>query len=137
MEKLHQLLKVDMERTAEEDRFHGTGIAGMLYDPPQVYSTLRFCGVLLQKPSSEALDRPATVTFADSSSLCLNFICLPQRQPFSDRGGAPCKNIASTGQGNGLLKQLHVAKLKAADALSHSLHSLSGPDGPDIPFWLY
>ncbi|CAE7473612.1 FH14 [Symbiodinium microadriaticum] len=38
VEKLHQLLKVDMERTAEE-----------------VYSTLRFCGVLLQKPSSEAL----------------------------------------------------------------------------------
>ncbi|CAE7455347.1 FH14, partial [Symbiodinium necroappetens] len=36
VEKLHQLLKVDMERTAEE-----------------VYSTLRFCGVLLQKPSSE------------------------------------------------------------------------------------
>lgn len=36
VEKLHQLLKVDMERTAEE-----------------VYSTLRFCGVLLQKPSNE------------------------------------------------------------------------------------
>ncbi|CAE7321851.1 FH14, partial [Symbiodinium pilosum] len=36
LERLYQLLQTDMENTAE-----------------QVYSTLRFCGVLLQKPSSE------------------------------------------------------------------------------------
>ena len=67
MEKLHQLLKVDMERTAEEDRCDITGSAAMFCDPPQVYSTLRFCGVLLQKPSNEALDRIAAVTVADSN----------------------------------------------------------------------
>ena len=61
LEKLHQLLKVDMENTAEEDWYPDTSaFGGVVREWWQVHSTLRFCGVLLQKPSNEAFSKRAS-----------------------------------------------------------------------------